>query len=148
MPSTHVCLHFHLVFSTKNRRGWIEQSWQGRLYCYLGGILRGCGGVAVAIGGVTDHVHILAGLKATHCLAYVLRDIKSGSSEWIHTVIGCPSFEWQEGYGAFTVGRSEFETVKQYILWQVEHHRKQAFQEEYLLLLRQNHIDFNERYLW
>jgi putative transposase len=148
MSSTHVCLHYHLIFSTKNRRGWIRQSWQLRLFSYLGGILRGSGGVAVTIGGMEDHVHILAGLKSTNRVADVLRDIKSNSSEWIHAVIGCALFEWQEGYGAFTVSRPELETVKQYILRQEDHHRKQTFQEEYLHLLHQNHIEFDEKYLW
>ena len=148
MPSTHVCLQYHFVFSTKGRRGWIRESWQERLYSYLGGILRGSGGVAAAIGGVEDHLHILAGLKATHRVADVMRDIKSSSSEWIHSVIASQLFEWQEGYGAFTVSRSELETTKRYILGQKEHHRKQTFQEEYLQLLRQSHIEFDERYLW
>ena len=148
MSSTHVCLHCHFVFSTKNRQGWIQPSWQSRLFSYLGGIIRGLGGVPVAVGGLTDHAHILAGLIPTHRVSDVMRDIKSNSSEWIHTVIGCALFEWQKGYGAFTVGRAELETVKRYIFQQEDHHRKQTFQEEYLQLLRQHRIEFNEKYLW
>jgi putative transposase len=102
----------------------------------------------MAIGGIPDHVHILAGLKATNRVADVLRDIKSNSSEWIHAVIGCALFEWQEGYGAFTVGRSELDIIKPYILRQEDHHRKLTFQEEYLQLLHRNHIEFDEKYLW
>jgi putative transposase len=137
-----------MVFSTKNRKGWIQKPWQSRLYSYTGGIIRGLGGVALAIGGGMDNAHILAGLKATNRVDYVPRDIKSNSSEWIHTTIGCALFEWQDGYGAFTVGRSELESIKRYILGQEDHHRKLTFQEEYLQLLRQNHIEFDEKYLW
>ena len=148
MPSTHVSLHYHLVFSTKKRRGWISESWHERLYGYLGGIFRGLGGVAHEIGGTTDHLHILASLKAIHCLADIMRDIKSSSSEWVHSAIGNSFFGWQDGYGAFTVSRSELETIKRYIRGQKEHHRKKTFQEEYLELLQQSGIEFDKRYLW
>jgi putative transposase len=148
MSSTHLCLYYHFVFSTKCRRTWIHPSWQGRLHSYLGGMLRSLGGVTEAVGGVSDHAHILASLKATHCVADVMRDIKSCSSEWIHDVTGNRLFGWQDGYGAFTVCRSEVGTVRQYINAQEEHHRKVTFQEEYLKLLQQSGIDFDERYLW
>ena len=88
MPSTHVCLLYHLIFSTKRRHPWIKEFWEVRLHSYLGGVLRGIGGVAEAIGGADDHIHMLASLKATHCLAEVLREIKSDSSKWVHEAIG------------------------------------------------------------
>ncbi len=148
MSSTHLSLHYHLVFSTKGRRGYIRESTQERLFGYLGGTLRGMNAVAEAIGGTVDHVHILANLKATHCLADIMREIKSSSSEWVHNVIDNPSFGWQDGYGAFTVSRSEVEAVRHYIRGQKEHHRGKTFQEEYRELLRQSGIDFDEKYLW
>ncbi len=148
MSSTHLSLHYHLVFSTKGRRAWIREPWEERLHSYLGGILRGLNSVAEAIGGTTDHVHILAGLRATHCLADVMREIKSTSSGWVHRLIGVRLFEWQDGYGAFTVSSGDVESVKRYIREQKEHHERKTFQEEYLELLRQSGIDFDERYLW
>ncbi len=148
MSSTHLSLHYHMVFSTKERRPWILDSWRERLHSYLGGILRGLNAVAQAIGGTTDHVHILAGLRATHCLADVLREVKSTSSGWVHKLVGTRLFEWQDGYGAFTVSSSDVESVKQYIRGQKDHHRKRTFQEEYLELLRESGIDFDERFLW
>jgi putative transposase len=148
MSSTHLCLYYHFVFSTKERRAWIHSSWQERLHGYLGGILRSLGGVAEAVGGVSDHTHILASLKATHRVADVLREIKSGSSQWIHDAIGNRVFGWQGGYGAFTVCHSDVEAVRRYIRAQEEHHRKVTFQEEYLVLLQQSGIEFDERYLW
>ena len=148
MSSTHLSLYYHLIFSTKGRRAWIHESWQDRLQGYLGGTLRSLGGVAAAIGGTADHEHILASLKATHCLADIMREIKSSSSAWIHKDIGNRFFGWQDGYGAFTVCSSEIDAVRGYIMGQKEHHRKVTFQEEYLRLLRQSGIDFDERYLW
>jgi REP element-mobilizing transposase RayT len=148
MPSTHLSLHFHLVFSTKRRHPWIAESWQDRLYSYLGGIIRGFGGVAESIGGISDHIHILASLNANHSLAELMRELKSNSSQWIHEAIGVAMFGWQDGYGAFTVSKSEVERIREYIRGQKEHHRKRTFQEEYLELLRQSGIDFDERYVW
>jgi putative transposase len=148
MSSTHLSLLYHLVFSTKRRHAWITESCQERLYSYLGGILRGLGGVAESIGGAADHLHILASLKATHCLAEIMRELKSDSSKWVHEVIGIAAFRWQDGYGAFTVSRSEVGWIQRYIREQKEHHRRKTFQEEYLDLLRQSGIDFDERYLW
>ena len=148
MTSTHLSLQYHLIFSTKERRRWIKESWQERLHSYLGGILRGLGGVAEDVGGTDDHVHILASLNATHCLADVMREIKSNSSKWVHRIIGVGLFAWQDGYGAFTVSRSEVEAIKRYIRGQREHHRKKTFQEEYLELLQQSSIEFDEKYLW
>ncbi len=148
MTSTHISLNYHLVFSTKGRRPTIRAAWEERLHSYLGGILRGLGAVAVGIGGTNDHVHILAGLRATHRLADVLRDLKADSSKWLHAVAGTKSFQWQDGYGAFTVSSSVIEAIKEYIRGQKEHHRKRTFQEEYLQLLQENGIDFDEKYLW
>ena len=100
MPSTHLSLNYHIVFSTKNREPILAASWRAELHAYLGGILRDLGGVAQEVGGVADHVHFLAALKATHCLADVLRDTKTGSSRWIHKTMRIRSFAWQEAYGA------------------------------------------------
>ena len=103
MPSTHLSLHYHVVFSTKERRAFIDEPWRERLHAYLGGAIRTAGGVPEAIGGLGDHVHLLMGLRATHRLADVVRDIKAASSEWVHQEIKQAVFSWQEGYGAFTV---------------------------------------------
>jgi len=135
MPSTHLSLNYHIVFSTKNREPILAASWRAELHAYLGGILRDLGGVAQEVGGVADHVHFLAALKATHCLADVLRDTKTGSSRWIHETMRIRSFAWQEGYGAVTVSPSDVHRVRRYIASQTEHHRKKTFQEEYREIL-------------
>ncbi len=84
----------------------IAPAWKDRLQAWLGGCVRELGGVAVAVGGMTDHTHCLAGLKATHCLSDFMRVLKSESSEWVHGELNEPLFQWQEGYGAFTVSPS------------------------------------------
>ena len=125
----------------------IADPWRAELHAYIGGILRDVGVVALSIGGPGDHVHVLLGLRGTHTLADVVREMKRGSSAWIHRH-GVGNFAWQEGYGAFTVSPSHLSRVQRYIEKQIEHHREKTFEEEYIGLLRLSGVDFDERYLW
>ena len=135
MASTYLSLHYHLVFSTKNREPLIAAAWRPRLHEYLGGTLRVLGGFPEGIGGVADHVHLLVGLKATHCLADVMRELKKTASVWVHEQIGLRSFAWQEGYAAFTVSATSRAAVRGYIARQEEHHRTKSFREELVEML-------------
>lgn len=148
MPSSHTALYYHLVFSTKNRDPFLNTDIRERVHRYLGGILRGNEGVALAVGGVNDHVHLLVSLKATHGLSEVMRELKSDSSSWIKTELGVAKFAWQEGYGAFTVSPPDIEKVRFYVLNQEKHHQKMTFKEEYLEMLRRGMIEFDPKYLW
>lgn len=148
MPSTHVSLHYHLVFSTKDRHPSIGQDIRDRVQACLGGIIRGMDGAALQIGGTSDHVHLLVGLKATHSIAETMRVLKGDSSRWVHEELGRTGFAWQEGYGAFTVSRSDLASVASYVRGQEEHHRTRTFQEEYRKFLERHEIEFDERYLW
>jgi putative transposase len=148
MPSTHLSLHYHVVFSTKDRTRIIRPEWIDRLHGYVGGILADLKGVAETVGGVDDHIHVLIGLRATHCLADVVRELKAGSSRWVHSEIGDQLFAWQEGYDAFTVSPTHREAVQHYIARQAEHHLKRSYQEEYLEFLRLGGVEYDERYLW
>ncbi|HYG75637.1 MAG TPA: IS200/IS605 family transposase [Planctomycetota bacterium] len=148
MPSTHLSLHYHLIFSTKNRERSIHSIWRPRLHAFLGGAVKKLDGIPEKIGGTDDHIHVLLGLRATHTLSQVLCDIKSASSEWVHEELGVRHFKWQEGYGAFTVSASKRAEVSRYIDNQLEHHCKQSFQEEYIELLTKSDIPFKEEYLW
>ena len=147
MSSTHLSLHYHLIFGTKDHEPLIAPTWRSRLHAYMGGILSSLDVVPEIVGGVEDHIHILAGLRATHCLADVLREMKSSSSRWVHEEIHLPTFAWQEGYGAFTVSASQCETVRRYIAGQEEHHRTRTFKEEYLEFLQKSGVIFDPRYL-
>lgn len=148
IPSTHFSLHFHLIFSTKDRIVHMNPDWRGRLHAYLDGIINDLDGVPEAIGGVADHVHLLVGLRATHRLADVLKELKGSSSKWVHQELHKPLFAWQEGYGAFTVSPSQLAIVKRYIANQEAHHRQQTFQAEYLEFLQQSGVEYDDRYLW
>lgn len=106
MPSTFLSLHYHVTFSTKDRRPIIAKSWQSQLHEYLSGTIAGLGGFPCGTGGITDHVHLIFGLKATHCLADVMRELKKSGTKWMHEVQGMADFRWQEGYAAFTVSPS------------------------------------------
>lgn len=147
MSSTHLSLHYHIVFGTKNHEPIIQLAWRADLHPYLGGIIRTADGIAESVGGVSDHVHLLIGLRATHRLADVLRELKSVSSGWVHDEIGMRAFAWQEGYGAFTVSASQCKAVRRYIEQQAEYHRTRAFREEYLELLRRSGVEFDEHYV-
>ena len=148
MPSTHLSLDYHLVFSTKDRAPLIVPAWRERLHTFLGGIVKQLDGTPETIGGVADHVHLLIGLRATHCLADVMREIKCVSSRWVHEEIGERAFAWQEGYGGFTVGAPQCMAVRSYIARQEEHHRARTFQEEYVEFLRRGAVEYTDRYLW
>jgi len=138
MSSTHLSLHYHVVFGTKHQRPLIAAAWRPRLHAYPGGAAKTLDIIPEAIGGVADHVHLLLGMRATHRLADVMRDVKRTSSAWVHETMGEQDFEWQDGYGAFTVSVSLLETVRNYI----------AHQEEYVELLQRSGVEFDERYLW
>lgn len=128
--STFLSLHYHVVFSTKNRLPLIEDSWRIRFHAFLGGVVSQLGGVPESVGGVSDHVHLLMGLRATHRLSDIMRDIKSTSSRWVREVLLLPSFGWQDGYAAFTVSPSSRESVRPYIENQEAHHRAWSFADE------------------
>ena len=125
----------------------IEAAWRLRLHEYLGGTIRGLGGFPQEVGGVADHVHLLVGLKATHCLADVMRELKKASSAWVHDELGSPGFAWQEGYAAFTVSATAREAVRSYIAKQEEHHRVRSFREEVVEMLEKAGIKYDAKFL-
>lgn len=147
MPSTHTSIHFHIVFSTKDRFPFLTDAIRSVLFAYLGGIIKNLGGIPLAIGGIEDHVHILVGLTASHRLDYLLRELKASSSGWIRRQ-KIPKFAWQNGYGAFAVSAGNIEKVRNYIRNQPEHHKAKDFKAEYVELLKLGNIDYDERYLW
>ena len=149
MAHSYTNLLYHIVFSTKGRETWLSEAMSPRLYEYLGGAIRSEGGIALAINGWLDHVHILAKLRQDKRVSDVLRDLKANSSGWIHReFVGLRGFAWQRGYGAFTVSQSQVEGVKRYIANQKVHHQTVSFKEEFLALLKAHGIEYDERYIW
>jgi len=139
-------LLFHIVFGTKSRLPMINTEIRPRFHQYMGGIVRGLGGIALEVGGIHDHVHLLVKLKPTIKLSDFLRDLKSNSSTWAKEN-GISKFEWQRRYGAFSVSESQVATVRKYIRNQEQHHKKFDFKTEFETLLRTNGIPIDD-YVW
>jgi REP element-mobilizing transposase RayT len=149
MPGTYSQLLFHIVFSTKRREPWIASEVADRLYPYMGGIVRAENGVLYDIGGIEDHVHMYLRWRTDASISDLMRTVKARSSKWMHENFGSlGAFAWQEGYGAFTVSKSQEQIVKKYIQGQREHHKKEDFKSELLRLLRAHGIEFDEKYVF
>lgn len=148
MAHTYCSFLFHCVFSTKGRRRLIAEDGRERLWSYIGGIAREHGMKALAVGGTDDHVHVLLSLPATKTVSQAMREIKQGSSRWMHEACAMPEFAWQEGYGAFSIGRSQVDATIAYIAGQPEHHRKRDFQAELVAFLKKHQIEYDPRYVW
>jgi REP element-mobilizing transposase RayT len=148
MSHTYSSSLFHCVFSTKERERSIQSELQQRLWAYMGGIARENEIKALSVGGMDDHVHLLLSLPSSLSIAEAMRKIKSGSSRWLHESCGLTEFEWQAGYGAFTIGWSQVGATVAYIVGQKEHHRSRDFQAEFLAMLEQHRIAYDLRYVW
>lgn len=147
MPNTYTSLHYHIVFSTRNREPWISREWRPRLFEYLGGTLRGMDAHSHEVGGVADHVHLVLSLKPTHMISKVLQELKKAASVWVHEEMHVPEFAWQDGYAAFTVSASVLPEVVAYVRGQEEHHRTRSFREELEIMLRKSGVSFEPKYL-
>jgi REP element-mobilizing transposase RayT len=148
MPNTYTQIYIHIVFSVKGRANLISSVWKERLYQYISGIIRANNQKTMIINGVSDHIHILIGMNATCSISELVRDIKSNSSKWINDMRFIRTkFEWQTGFGAFSVSPHFISTIINYIQKQEEHHRKKSFREEYVAFLKDANIEYNENYL-
>jgi putative transposase len=144
--STFLSLHYHVVFSTKHRRPFISPSWREEFYRYISGGISGLGGFPQGVGGVNDHVHLLAGLKATHCLSDFMRELKKQTSIWARDN-HCRDFGWQDGYSAFTISATGRVRVQKYIQNQEVHHQKESFHDELKRILCAAGVPFEEKFL-
>lgn len=137
------------MFSTKHRHPLIQPIFQKRLYEYIGGIIRSQNGHLIEIGGIEDHIHLLANLSSVKAISDSIREIKANASKWSNELCDQKNrFEWQKGYGAFTVSYSQTESVRHYIQNQREHHQTKTFKEEYIEFLKLHDIAFENRYLF
>jgi REP element-mobilizing transposase RayT len=140
-------LLYHIVYATKERAPLITDTLRPRLHEYLGGTVRGLGGVAIEINGTEDHVHILARVRPTISISEFMSKLKSGSSGWAKRQTK-GRFGWQARFGAFTVSESQVARIRGYIRNQEVHHRKHSFEDEFKALLRAHKIDFDAAHLW
>ncbi len=149
MSHSYVSCLMHYAFSTKDRSPIIRPEFRNRLWAYMGGIARENRMTPLAVGGTDDHAHILVSIPSTLSIAHATQLIKGGSSTWLsETFPNAHDFEWQEGYGAFSIGVSGVSDSVKYILSQEEHHRKKSFQEEFLAILKKHGIDYDPKYVW
>ena len=142
-------LNYHVVFATKYRKPAIAKTIQESVYKYIGGIIRDFQGSLDCVGGTEDHVHLLVSIPPKIAVSDAIRSIKSNSSRWVNEQEwSIRNFEWQKGYGAFTVSYSQMDHVRAYIDNQELHHRKLTFQEEYIDLLHKHDLNFELKYLF
>ncbi|MBE0544507.1 MAG: IS200/IS605 family transposase [Verrucomicrobia bacterium] len=150
MPQSLSAVYIHLVFSTKDRRLFLrDKVTRDALHSYLGGVSKQLDCAPIQIGGVEDHVHLLARFGRTITQAEWVKELKRVSNLWLkERGRDYAAFEWQGGYADFSVSQSNLEQVKQYIAGQEEHHRKVGFQDELRALLRKHEIEWDEKYVW
>ena len=149
MANTYTSLHYHVIFSTKNRVAYIKPEIEQRVWAYLGGVARAHKMTALQIGGCDDHIHALVMAPPVIAPSQIAQYLKGDSSKWIHeTFPELREFAWQEGYGAFTVSKSNLEFVVAYIQNQRAHHQHRSFQEEYREFLQKHGVEYDERYVW
>jgi len=141
---SHTSLLFHCVFATKGRRPLIKDEIQTRLWAYMGGVAKTNAFKAIAVGGTRDHVHLLLSLPPTMPIAKAMQLIKAGSSKWMQESLGQSRFEWQEKYGAFTVGISQKATTVRYIQNQKKHHAKMDSAQEWKKILERHGLNAEE----
>jgi REP-associated tyrosine transposase len=142
MSHTYAAAYFHCVFSTKDRQNAIPDELRPKLWAYIQGTARNLGVIAIAVGGTSNHAHLLLGLRPNANIAEVVQKLKANSSRWMgeHSL----AFEWQKGYATLTVSPSLVGRVRAYVLNQEEHHRRRSFEEEFLALLNKAGIAHDE----
>ncbi len=149
MANTFTQIYIQTVFAVNGRESLIRGEFKEELYKYITGIVRNNGSKLISINGMPDHIHILIGWKPSTPLPDLVRDIKSDSSnfvnenKWVHG-----RFNWQEGYGAFSYGHSQLDTIIRYIQNQERHHKQKSFKKEYLSFLRKFDIAFDDKYVF
>lgn len=148
MANTYTKLNIHIVFHVKSTGVCIKYEDLLKVFAYIGGIIRNVGGYPVTIGGIENHIHILATMPKTMSVSEFVQKIKANSSRWIKTLDKYyDSFAWQEGYGAFCVSPSLLKKTIHYIETQEQHHHEESVRDEFIRFLKENGIEFDERYL-
>ena len=149
MANTYSQLYIHYVFAVQNRLSLIQDNWKTHLYKYMNGITEQQGHKPFSINGVPDHVHMLVSMNPKQAPSDLLYHVKRSSSLWINeNKLVAGKFSWQEGFGAFSYGKSQISNIVTYIENQEKHHKKQSFREEYLEFLKLYEIEYDERYVF
>jgi len=148
MANTYTKLNIHIVFHVKSTGITIRQKDLEQVFAYIGGIIQNVGGYPITVGGIANHIHILATMPKTMSVSEFVQKIKANSSKWIKTIDEYyEDFAWQEGYGAFCVSPSLLKKTIRYIETQEQHHHEVSVRDEFIQFLKENGIEFDERYL-
>jgi REP element-mobilizing transposase RayT len=149
MANTYTQLYFHVVFAVKGRNNLISSKWKEELNQFISGIIANKGQKLMIINGVSNHVHLLIGLKPDMNLSDLIRDVKANSSRFINEKKWLQGkFEWQIGFGAFTLGQSQIDKVINYIKQQEIHHQTKTFKDEYIDLLNHYNVVYKQEYIF
>jgi REP element-mobilizing transposase RayT len=149
MSGTFSQIYIQIVFAVKGRNSLISPVWEDELYKYITGIIQNRGQKMLSINGTKDHIHFLIGMKPTCCLSDLVREVKKSSNTFIKEKRFTKfSFQWQEGFGAFSYSHSSLDNVIRYIQNQKEHHAKKSFKNEYIEFLRKFNIEYHDEYLF
>ena len=150
MPQSLVQVYLHIVFSTKDRRPFLQdKGHRDRTHAYLAKICHNQGSPSLKVGGVEDHVHILCRLAKVRSISYMLQELKRESSKFVKELdLSFNKFYWQSGYGAFSLSPSEVGDVMAYIENQEEHHKQESFKDEFRRLCQRHGVKIDERYVW
>ena len=149
MANTYTQIYIYIVFAVQYRQNLVRKEHKEELHKYITGIVRNKRQKLISINSMPDHAHVFIGLKPSTALSDLIRDVKNNSSTFINEKKWMNGhFNWQKGFGAFSYGHSQIDSVAKYILNQEKHHKKKTFKEEYLELLRKFDVEFDEKYLF
>jgi putative transposase len=147
MPNTYTQIHIQFVFAVKYRNALIKREWKEELHKFMTGIFQENGHKILQINSMPDHIHILAGIRPNQSISSLIQNVKTESSKWMKSISKHP-FSWQEGYGAFSYGKSQIPDVVRYIQNQEIHHQKESFLDEYRKFLTAFDISWEEQYIF
>ena len=149
MPQSLSIVIVHVIFSTKERRPFLGPVTRPKLHAYLATVARNAGCEAYRVGGVADHVHLAIRLSRTITIANLVETLKTSSSKWVKTEEpNLAAFSWQHGYGCFSVGPADSDSLRAYIDTQEEHHKTRTFQDEFRMFLKKHGVEYEEAYVW
>lgn len=149
MANTYSQLYIHIIFAVKGRDNLIGNNNKDELYKYITGIIQNKGQKLICINGMPNHIHIFIGMKPDIAISDLVRDVKHFSTNFINDKRWvCGKFYWQEGFGVFSYSNSQIDQVVKYIQNQEKHHSKMSFKEEYLKILQNFNVTYNEKYLF
>ncbi|HEV7230069.1 MAG TPA: IS200/IS605 family transposase [Bacteroidia bacterium] len=149
MADTFSQIYIHIVFAVKHRERSIQSEWKEELFKYIQGVVKGQRMKIYAINGMSDHIHILISMRPDISISKITAEIKANSSKWINErKLGKGVFRWQAGYGAFSCAKSAVPSVARYIENQETHHKEKTYSKEFVKLLKENNVEYEEKYLF